>query len=133
MKRMAVYFLLVCFLLILGSIFARGMKPASDQGDRSSKWMKVKDGVYFQQLWSADEWPQVAVLKLSNDAYEDFRRSPAKFVNANKLFPNLVVDPSAAGVSLTAPQESGGSWFVTICHAHSSRSYSGAIPEPPEN
>jgi hypothetical protein len=133
MKRIAMFCLSVCFFLIVGSIFAREINLASHQGDKSSKWVKVKDGVYFQQLWSDDEWPQVVVLKLSNDAYEDFRRSPAKFINANKFFPKLVIDPSAAGVSLTAPQESGGSWFVMISHGHSSRSYFGAVPEPPEN
>lgn len=135
MKRIAILGLVMCFFLLLGNIFARGMKLTSDQGDKSTKWVKVREGVYFQQLWSDDEWPQVTVLKLSNDAYEEFRKSPAKFINnyTGKFFPTMVNDPSAAGVSLTAPQEPGGSWFVIVPHGHPSKTYFAAVPEPPEN
>jgi hypothetical protein len=134
MKRIAIFGLVVCLFLLLGNIFARGVKLIRDQGGKSTKWMQVqgKQGVYFQQLWSDDEWPQVAVLKLSDDAYEEFRKNPAKFINVNHIFPDMVQDPAGPGVSLTAPKEPGGFWFVLVSHGHPSKTYSAAVPEPLE-
>jgi hypothetical protein len=134
MKRIAISGLAVCLFLLLGTIVAREMKLTNDQGEKPTKWIQVRDGVFYQQLWSDDEWPQVTVLKLSIDAYEEFRKNPAKFVNTypGKFFPKMVKDPSAAGVSLTAPQEQNGYWFIIIPHGHPSTMYFGAVPEPVE-
>jgi hypothetical protein len=133
MKRIAIFGSVVCLLLLLDNIFARGVKLTRDQEIKSTKWVQGKQGVYFQQLWSDNEWPQVAVLKLSDDAYEEFRKHPADFINANHIFPQKVNDPSGPGVSLTAPKEPGGFWFVIVPHGHPSRTYSAAVPEPLEN
>jgi hypothetical protein len=135
MKRITIFGLVVCFFLLPGNSFAPGMKLARDRGEKSTKWVKAEDGVSYQQLWSDDEWPQVTVLKLSNDAYEKFRKQPAKFINTykGKFFPSAVQDPSAAGVTLSAPQEPNGSWLILINHGRPSGTYFGAVPEPPES
>jgi len=133
MKRIAILGLM-CICFLLGIVFSRGMKPANAEGNKTTKWMKAAEGVYFQQLWNDDEWPQVTVLRLSTEAYEDFRKNPAKFINSytKKLFPVLVREPSPAGVSLIAPQEPGGYWYVIVNHGHPSTFYYAAVPEPPE-
>ena len=133
MKRIAIFSLVICSFLLLGNIFARGMKLTSDQGSKSTKWVQgQEEGVSYQRLWSDDEWPQVSVLKLSDDAYEEFRKNPAKFINNNKIFPAPVNDPAGPGVLLTAPKEPGGYWYVLTPHGHPSTMYSAVVPEPPE-
>jgi hypothetical protein len=134
MKRKAIFGLAVCFFLLLGSIAAREMKLTRDQADKSGKWVGLEKGVSYQGLSSKGEWPEVAVLRLSNDAYEEFRKNPATFVNkyTGKVFSKAVVDPSAAGVTLSAPQEPTGYWFIMMLHGHPSKTYFAAVPEPVE-
>jgi hypothetical protein len=134
MKRKAILGLAVCFFSLLGTITAREMKLISDQRDKGGKWVELRNGVSYQRLSSEAEWPEVAVLKLSNDAYEEFRKNPAAFVNKHtgKIFSKAVIDPSAAGVTLSAPQEPDGSWFILMDHGHPSRTYFAAVPEPVE-
>jgi hypothetical protein len=131
MKRIAIFGLVLCFFLLLGNVFAREKKLAPAQEKESTKWDLITKGVFVQRLWSKDEWPEVAVLKLSDDAYKEFREDSAKFINTSKIFP-AQVKPSGICVSLTAPQEPGGVWFVLIGHGRPSREYCAAIPEPEE-
>jgi hypothetical protein len=133
MKRIAILGLM-CICFLLGITFSRAIKPANAEGNKTTKWMKAAEGVYFQQLWNDDEWPQVIVLKFSNHAYEEFRTSPAKFINSypKKFFPVSVNEPSPAAVTLMAPQEPDGYWYVIVSHGRPSTSYYAAIPEPPE-
>jgi hypothetical protein len=135
MKRMAIFGLAVCSFLLLGTIVARETKLTSDQGDKSGKWVDLGKGVSYQRLSSDGEWPEVTVLRLSNDAYEEFRKNPAKFINnyTGKFFPKMVNDPSPAGVALAAPQEPNGFWFIIVPHGHPSTIYFGAVPEPVES
>jgi hypothetical protein len=134
MKRKSIFGLAVCFFLLLGTIAAQEMNSRNDRTDKSGKWVALGAGVSYQRLSSDGEWPEVAVLRLSNDAYEKFRESPAKFINNYKgrVFSKTVNDPSPAGVTLEAPQEPNGYWFVILSHGHPSISYFGAIPEPVE-
>jgi len=134
MKRKAIFGLTGCFFLLLGTIVAREINSSSDQTDKAGKWMALAEGVSYQRLSSDEEWPEVVVLRLSNDAYENFRKNPAKFVNnySGKLFSKRVNDPSPAGVTLQAPQEPNGHWFIIMNHGHPSRTYFAAVPEPEE-
>jgi hypothetical protein len=134
MKRIAIFGLAICFFLLLGTFVASEVKLTSDQGDKSGKWADLGKGVSYQRLSSEGEWPEVTVLRLSNTAYEEFRKNPAKFVNnyTGKFFPKLVNEPSAAGVALAAPQEPNGFWYILLPHGHPSTMYFAAVPEPVE-
>ena len=133
MKRIAIPASLIFSLMLLGVVLTRGMRPTMTQQGKSTKWVKSEDGVYYQLLSSGDEWPQTTVLKLSKEAYEDFSKNPAKFINEHRFFSKPVKDPLPACASLMAPQESGGDWFVIVLHAHPSIGYCAAVPEPPES
>lgn len=135
MKRIAIFGLAICFFLLLGTIVAREIKLTSDQGDKSSKWVDLGNGVFYQQLSSPGKWPEVIVLRLSIGAYEDFRKNPAKFVNhyKGKFFPEEVNEQSPAGVELAAPQQPDGYWFILIGHGRPSTMYFAAVPEPVED
>ena len=134
MKRKAILGLAVCFFLLLGTMAAREMKLTREVANQSGKWVGLGAGVSYQGLSSEREWPEVAVLRLSNDAYEEFRKSPAAFVNkyTGKVFSKAVVNPSEAGVTLSAPQEPNGYWFIMMLHGHPSKTYFAAVPEPVE-
>jgi hypothetical protein len=132
-KRLTIPSLVVCFLLLQGNAFAQQDKSSVEQGTTSTKWEKIKDGVWVQRLWSKNEWPQVAVLKLSDAEYKEFREDTAKFVNFHKVFPVKVNEPAGPGVSLSAPRDPSGYWLVLIGHGAGSVMYTAAVPEPPES
>jgi hypothetical protein len=131
MKPITVVGLVVCVLLI-GTVLTRETKLAHADERESTEWKQLRPGISVQRLWGKDEWPQVAVLKVSNDMYQKFTRNPADFINTNKIFPVSVQDPTGANVSAKAPQESGGVWLVVLVHGKTSTCYSAAVPEPPE-
>jgi hypothetical protein len=99
--------------------------------DSQNHWVDKGGGSWFQLVSSKDELAEVGVLKLTNDAYGTFRNNPAKFMNEHNLFSKPVNDPSPAGVSLTAPQDPAGFFYVVIAHGHMSNTYSAAVPTPP--
>jgi hypothetical protein len=132
MKRMAIFSLVTFFWLLHGNVFAQQKLSPDDPGKGSTKWEMIKDGVWVQRLWSKDEWPQIAILKLSDDAYREFREDPAKFINSNKIFPVPVQQPAGPGASLSARKEPGGVWLVMLPHGRPSTMYWAAAPEPPE-
>ena len=134
MKRIAIFGLVLCTCLLVWNVFSQEMKPSKSEENKPTKWVKVAEGVSVQKLWSDDEWPQVIVLRLSNHAYQEFIKNPARFINSypKEFFPVMVKDPSLAGVSLTAPQEPDGYWYVLFPHGRPSSSYYAAVPEPPE-
>jgi hypothetical protein len=95
----------------------------------SSKWESVKKGAIVQRLWRLGEWPQIAVLKLSAQAFDEFTNNPAKFINGNKLFPAAVQTPAGPGASLIAKQGIRGAQIVIIIHKRASRAPWVSIPE----
>jgi hypothetical protein len=132
MKPITTIGLVVCVLL-MGAVLKRDTKLAHADETASKNWKQLGPGISVQRLWGKDEWPQVAVLKVSNDMYQNFTRNAADFINTNKIFPVSVQDPTGANVSAKAPQESGGVWLVILVHGRTSTCYSAAVPEPPEH
>jgi hypothetical protein len=132
MKPITTIGLVACVLLI-GTVLARETKLAHADENQSANWKQLGPGTSVQRLWSKDEWPQVAVLKISNDMYQKFTRNAADFINTHKIFPVSVQDPTGPNVSAKAPQESGGVWLVILVHGRTSTCYSAAVPEPPEH
>ena len=131
MKRIVFACVAVCSFLLLGTVIAGELKSTRDQDGTQNRWLDKGGGIWFQLVSNKDEWPEIGVLKLTNDAYGVYRNNPAKFMNDNSLFSKPVNDPSPAGVALTAPQDSGGLWYVIIGHGHMSNTYSAALPAPP--
>jgi hypothetical protein len=133
MKRIATIGLLVCVSL-MGVVSASAQETKSTHADEkeSTKWKQLGPGLSVQKLWSKHEWPQVAVLKMSDDVYQKFKENPAVFINTNKIFPVAVKDPTGPTVTLKAPQQSGGVWMLILAHGKTSIVYSAAVPEPLE-
>ncbi|HTP69060.1 MAG TPA: hypothetical protein VMJ35_09165 [Dongiaceae bacterium] len=132
MRRTAHYFLVIGSFLLVGTLVARQARSARDQ-DQSNKWIDKGNGVSLQVVSNRDEWPELAVLKLTNDAYGAFTKNPAGFINNVKVFSVPVRDPSPAGVTLIAPQDAAGGYYVMVAHGHTSTSYTASVPAPPSN
>lgn len=132
MKRIALACLAVCAFLLLGILIARESQPTQgQQGGSQNAWISKGDGVFFQLVSGKDEWPEIGVLKLTNDAYASFSQSPAKFINNHSLFSRPVIDPSPASVSLNAPQDPAAAfYYAVISHGHMSTTYTAAVPAP---
>ena len=71
--------------------------PAAGQGKKSdgetpAAWVTLKPGLKVLRLWESvgPEWPQVAVLRLSDAQYKEFAKDRTKFINANHIFPKDV-------------------------------------------
>jgi hypothetical protein len=106
------------------------MVQMSDSGKKqTSKWEPVKKGAVVQRLWRLGEWPQIAVLKLSAQVFDEFTNNPAKFINGNKLFPAAVQTPAGPGASLIAKDGIRGAQIVVIIHKKASRAPWVSIPE----
>lgn len=98
------------------------------QSKTFGKWEVLKKGVLLQRLWSKNEWPQVAVLKLSAAAFATFEKNPAKFINSNMLFPQKVQTPAGPGVSVIARSPNQPALLI-IAHKKASRAPWISLPE----
>lgn len=98
------------------------------QSKSIGKWEVLKNGVKLQRLWSKNEWPQIAVLKLSAAAFATFEKNPAQFINGNKVFPNKVQTPAGPGVSVIARKPNQAALLV-ILHKKASRAPWISLPE----
>jgi hypothetical protein len=142
MKWIAAFALALCLLFLLPkTTFAQNADapnpPAKEKQKEekppATKWTVLRDGVSLQRLWIGREYPEIAVLKLSDDKRNEFLDAPAKFINGFSIFPKPVRDPAGPCVSLTAIREPQGPWIVIVTHSRPSAMYCAIVPEPPES
>jgi hypothetical protein len=83
-------------------------------------WETVAPGVQVLKLWEKAklEWPQVAVLQISNEMYEKIQKNPPAFLNEYKIFPNPVrLQPMRhLMVPLAPPKGYDGAWTIICSH-----------------
>jgi len=82
------------------------------------EWQKLSPGVRALRLWTmtAPQYPQIVVLKLSNDEYVNFKKDPSAFVNSHHVFPKDV-QPGATNTEVEAPPAGyKGVWSAVCVH-----------------
>ncbi len=102
MKRLALVGVVVwcvCLFQPKEPIVARTQSPPKSAAVRQkapenppAQWELVQDGVQVIRFWKTvgPTWPQIAILRLSDQKFNEFRADPLAFVNKNKIFPEPV-------------------------------------------
>jgi hypothetical protein len=106
------------------------MKPSS-----SVQW-QLFDGIPVLKVWELDghdSFPQVSILKVSNQEYEKFAKHPkgfVEFLNKHKLFskPVIVAGPWVTLSSVEEEPETDG-WILTGIHGKLSTVIVSALPQ----
>jgi len=85
------------------------------------------------ELEGPDAYPQVSVLRVSNDVYFEFSRDPKefmRFVNLHEIFPKAVI-VSGPWVSLSAIDQKADQpgWILTLVHGKLSTMIVSALPQ----
>jgi len=131
MKWITMFALSMCSLLLLpGESFAQAAEAQKTPAKPTTKWKTLGDGARIQRLWTDDEYPEVAVLELSDGEYKEFIQDVASYLNKNKVFPKPVNSPAGPCAAVAAPNKDDGKWFIVISHDRTSNIYCGVIPEP---
>lgn len=105
-------------------------KPAAARSNTPPQWKTVGDGIPVIKLWetAGPEWPQIAMLDLSNEQYKKLKNDPSTFTNGYKIFPKAV-QPGAHCTELEAPPKGyEGRWFVVLYHRRPSLMTGGSFP-----
>lgn len=100
------------------------------------KWHKLKEGVEILKVWELegkDAYPQLALVRVSNDDYFKFSKDPKgfmSFVNTNKVFSKDVV-VSGPWVTLSAIDQKADQlgWVLTLLHGKLSWLIVSALPQ----
>jgi hypothetical protein len=100
------------------------------------KWEKLRNDTEVLKLWVLDgpeAYPQVSVLRVSNEAYLEFSRDPKKFmkfVNLHQIFPKAVI-VSGPWVSLSSVDQKADQpgWVLTVVHGKMSSIIVSALPQ----
>lgn len=104
-------------------------------GKESVKWQRIDD-IPVLKLWEldgADIFPQVSILRVSNEAYRKFSKHPKEFVeflNKNRIFskPVIIAGPWVTLSSVEEESEPPG-WVLTAVHGHMSTVVVSALPQ----
>jgi len=85
------------------------------------------------------DWPQIVVLDLTAEQFEEFHNNPIAFAEEYKLFPenqkikwmsHPAMPPTGKGIP-QAPE--GVRWTVVVNHCHASSATAAACPQPPNS
>jgi hypothetical protein len=54
----------------------------------AAEWKKLGKGIEAVKLWESigPQWPQIAILRLSQDEYKKFLKTPKDYVNDHQIF-----------------------------------------------
>jgi hypothetical protein len=108
---------------------------AAGRPDVSINWENV-DGRQVLRVWQLEGpniYPQISVLRVSNDAYLKFSQDPKgfmNFVNAHKVFSKDVI-VAGPWVSLASVDQKTNppDWVLTIVHGKKSTMIVSALPQ----
>lgn len=128
MRQLRLVALLLCVLGVLTTAsFAQGTPEKAVAKEKAAKkkppahWVKLEDGVEVLRLFDADvgpTWPEIAVLRLSEAKYEEFRKDETEFVNSRHVFSKDT--RSVMGLSrpnrAKAKKGKADDWYVTLDH-----------------
>jgi len=78
-------------------------------GKKSVKWALVERGVWVLRLWSGQQYPQIAILQFTPDAYQRVRTDLSGFLNGAGIFgKNVKVQlQSGPGVAMVEAEPLG--------------------------
>jgi len=138
MKRTTIPALLVWSLVFVSG--ARGQETPSRTDNPSSKalqWETV-GAIKVLRIWqldSPDTYPQIAILRVTNDDYQKFVQNPdalRQFANKTKVFPKDVnkVGPWESLSNLNYADPPG--FVITLLHQRTSMIVVAGVQEPPE-
>ena len=96
-------------------------------GKKSVKWVLVERGVWVLRLWSGKQYPQIAILQFTPDAYRRVRTDFSGFLNGAGIFGKSVQvrvpgGPGVAMVEAVAPPAQPP--VVVVTHSRTSKSTS---------
>jgi hypothetical protein len=94
-------------------------------GRKSVKWTLVERGVWVLRLWSGQQYPQIAILQFTPDAYQRVRTDLSGFLDGAGIFGKKVkVQPqSGPGVAMVEPAgQPAQTPVVVVTHSRTSRS-----------
>lgn len=110
-------------------------KLAAARSDASFQWENV-DGAQVARLWQvegASVYPQISVLRVSNNTYLKFSRDPKgfmKFVNAHKVFSkDVIVAGPWVSLSSVDQKDDPPDWVLTLVHGKMSTMIVAALPQ----
>jgi hypothetical protein len=96
---------------------------------------ELADGIQVMSLWKVEGpsvWPQIAVLRMSNDNYLKFFQDPKgfmKFVNDQKVFSKDVIEVGPwVSLSSVDAKDNSPDWALTVAHKAHSRIFVSALP-----
>jgi hypothetical protein len=124
MKRIARISALSCCALVLvvgGTTLAqmKDQKVEMTQSQRPPVWVALSKGVEVIRLWDMAKppttEPEIAILRLSNDKYAEYRKAPKEFVNKYKVYSKDVRDLPAP-VELEHKMPGGSGWIIAGDH-----------------
>jgi len=95
----------------------------------STTWKKLTQGASVLKLWGKDDWPQLAILSLTRDAFKKFRKNPKKFLNDFSIFDPPVIQ---ANPFSTIPQDiayNPRALIIPIVHGRASHAGWTIVPE----
>ena len=111
-------------------------EPAHSQYRGSLKWEKLENAQVLKvwQLAGKDVYPQVAILRVSNQDYIRFLQGPkdlVAFVNQHDVFSKkvTVAGPWVSLSSVDEKKPDPDSWVLTLLHGKLSTIIVSALPE----
>lgn len=93
-------------------------------------WESLPNDSRVLRLWDATgpQWPQLALLDLSKEMYQEMQKDQSTFINKYKIFPNKV-QPAARYTELqTTPDKYTGRYIVFSLHRPSSGNLGASAP-----
>jgi|ERR1700730_8866094 hypothetical protein len=102
------------------------------QSDAYPQW-ENEGGELVLRLWQADQYPQIALLKVSNASFLKFFQDPngfMDFVNQYQVFSKAVI-VAGPWVSLSSvdPKDQQPDWVLTLIHGKMSTMIVSALPQ----
>jgi hypothetical protein len=83
-----------------------------------SQWEQLGPEVKVLRLWKlgGPEWPQIAVLDLSREQFNDLQKNLSAFANKYHIFPNDVRPGGRLVMLETPPKGYAGPWMAILSH-----------------
>lgn len=128
--------------LVVFCLFLLPSGPTSAQQTQKKRmavinWEKLPEDIQVLRVWQLDgkqyTYPQISVLRVSNDTYLKFfqdRKGFKTFINENQVFPKPVNEVLAwVSLSSVVPEDQAPVWVLTCVHGKTSLSACSALPQ----
>lgn len=128
------------FMLLQGQNLADGQEKtntpeAAEHHERSPRWEKLKEARVLRvwQFEDKDKFPQVTILRVTNETYIKFLQDPKSlmnFVNEHKMFAKDVIEAGPwVSLSSVGKEQPPKCWVLTLLHGKLSTMLVSALPQ----